>query len=184
MNGVKEFVPVLIPSKNVPEILRVLESAPQEATMTVTKNQISFNYEGVYLTSRVVEGVFPDYKQIIPKEHKTKAVLLKQDIVEAFKTVIIFSDKFNKLSVKVRPTEKKMELSTKNSDVGENVTAIEASVEGEDVDINFNYRYIADCFQSIESDSISFDFGGLSKPLMIHGINDRSFTYIVMPINK
>jgi DNA polymerase-3 subunit beta len=150
----------------------------------LNKNQIAFKYNGVYLTSRVVDGVFPDYKQIIPKESKTIITAIKQDLVNAFKVATIFSDKFNKLSIKAHPSEKVFELTTKNADVGENTNTLDVVEEGEDVDINFNYRYITDSFQSIESDSVILQFNGLTKPLVVKGVSDKSFLYIVMPINK
>lgn len=175
---------LLIPVKNIPDIMRILEVCDGIVDITLAKNQISFKFDGVYLTSRVVDGVFPDYKQIIPKGHKTSITLLKQDLINALKTATVFSDKFNKLSVKAHPSEKKFELSTKNNDIGDNSNNLEAVSEGEDIDINFNYRYIIDAFQSIPSDSLVLEFNGLTRPLLIHGVNDSSFTYIVMPINK
>lgn len=180
----KDFGSILIPVKNIPEILRTLESVNGDITVTLSKHQISFNYDGVYLTSRVVDGVFPDYKQIIPKEHKTSIVILKQDLVNALKVATIFSDKFNKISVKAHPTEKRFELATKNADIGENINVLEAVLEGEDIDMSFNYRYITDCFQSAESDSVIFEFNGSNKALIIRGVNDSSFMYLVMPMNK
>jgi DNA polymerase III subunit beta len=183
VKNAEDFGNILIPVKNIPEIMRVLESCTGDVEITLTKNQISFSFDGVYLTSRVVDGVFPDYKQIIPKEFKTTATVLKQDAINALKVATIFSDKFNKLSMRVHPTEKMFEFSTRNADVGENMTNLDAVLEGNDIDINFNYRYIIDCFQSVEADSLSFNFSP-SRPLIIKGVSDNSFTYLVMPINK
>jgi DNA polymerase-3 subunit beta len=184
MKNLKDFGSILIPVKNIPEIIRILEGVQGEVDMTISKNQISFSFAGVYLTSRIVDGIFPDYKQIIPKEFKTHVIVLKQDVVSALKVATIFSDKFNKLSVKVYPSEKAFEFSTRNADVGESINKIESVLDGDDLDINFNYRYITDCFQSLETDSMSFDFNGLTKPLIIKPAGDNSFTYLVMPINK
>jgi DNA polymerase-3 subunit beta len=184
MKELQDFEPLLIPVKNIPDIMRILEGAPDTVDMLVTKNQISFSYNGVYLTSRVVDGVFPDYKQLIPKDFKTTITVLKQDVVGALKVATIFSDKFNKLSIKAHPSEKVFEFSTRNADIGESVNKIESVCEGDDLDINFNYRYITDSFQSVETDSMSFGFNGLTRPLIIRGVSDNSFTYLVMPINK
>ena len=98
VKNLKDLSPVLIPVKNIPEILRILETAPGDIIVVVDKNQISFSFGGLYLVSRVVDGIFPDYKQIIPKNYKTTVVLLKQDLINAFKLNTVFSDKFNKLS--------------------------------------------------------------------------------------
>ncbi len=179
-----EISSLLIPVKNIPEILRILDIADTLVDMTVAKNQISFNYSGVYLTSRVVDGVFPDYRQIIPKEHTTTVTILKQDLANSLRLATIFSDKFNKLNIKAHPSDKLFQISTKNADVGETASTLEAVTEGDDIDINFNHKYITDSFQSVESDSLELEFNGLTKPLVIRGVNDHSFLYLVMPINK
>jgi DNA polymerase-3 subunit beta len=184
IKNAKDLGTILIPVKNIQEIIRILDGATGDVEVSLNKNQIAFKYNGVYLTSRVVDGVFPDYKQIIPKESKTIITAIKQDLVNAFKVATIFSDKFNKLSIKAHPSEKVFELTTKNADVGENTNTLDVVEEGEDVDINFNYRYITDSFQSIESDSVILQFNGLTKPLVVKGVSDKSFLYIVMPINK
>lgn len=178
------FEPILIPFKNVPEIIRVMEGHKDEIIVNIDSNQISFSFNGIYLVSRVIEGSFPDYKQIIPKEIKTEAVCLKEDLVESLKIANVFSDNYNQIAFNLIPSSKKFELKTKNSNVGENINNIEAVFKGEDLSINFNYKYIADCFQSISADSVEMSFGGLSKPLLIKGVSDKSFLYLVMPMNK
>lgn len=180
----KDFGTILIPHKNIPEILRVLENIQGEVSVELDKNQISFNYNGVYLVSRVIDGVFPDYKQIIPKQGVTEAILLKQDLMNALKLSNIFSDKFNQINIKVAPDSKKCEIKTKNNDIGENLTALDAVVTGEAVDINFNYKYIIDCFQSVDSDSVALTFNGMHRPLIITPVSDNTFRYIVMPMNR
>ena len=181
---IPDFNQILIPFKNVIEIIRVLEDAPDEVEIYSTKNQISFIFEGVYLTSRIVDGVFPDYKQIIPKEYKTETIVLKQDLIDSLKLANVFSDKFNQINLKLKPSEKSFYLTTRNADVGENVNKLESTVSGEDLDINFNYKYIIDCFQSVDPDSVSLQFSGLAKPVVIKGVGDKSFMYLVMPMNK
>lgn len=180
----KDFGQILIPYKNIPEILRVLENVKGEVSVELDKNQISFSYEGVYLVSRVIDGVFPDYKQIIPKQAVTEVVILKQDLVNALKLSNIFSDKFNQINIQVNPQTKKCEIRTKNNDVGENLTSLDAVVTGEEIDINFNYKYIIDCFQSVDSDSVTLTFNGLHRPMIITPVSDNTFRYIVMPMNR
>jgi len=180
----KDFGNILIPFKNIPEIIRTLEMIKGEVTVHFDANQIAFEHEGLYLVSRVIDGTFPDYKQIVPKEFKTEVVLLKQDLLSALKLSNVFSDNFNQVVMKVIPGEKLFEIATKNNTIGENKNNLEAVLKGEDIVISFNYKYIIDCFQSIHADSLTLSFQGLSRPVMIRGISDRSFMYIVMPMNK
>ncbi|HEY9583854.1 MAG TPA: DNA polymerase III subunit beta [Candidatus Paceibacterota bacterium] len=180
----KDFGQILIPYKNIPDIMRVLESLNDEVSVTLDKNQISFDHKGVYLVSRVIDGVFPDYKQIIPKSSTTEVVLLKQDFANALKISNIFSDKFNQINIKVNQNQKKCEVRTKNNDVGENVSVLDAAITGEGIDINFNYKYIVDCLQSVDSDSLTLSFAGLNKPMIIFPVSDTTFRYLVMPMNR
>lgn len=180
----KDFGQILIPFKNISEIIRTLEEINDDIEVNLDKNQISFSYNGIYLISRVVDGVFPDYKQIIPKSNTTEVTILKQDLVNSLKLSNIFSDKFNQVNFKVDIDNKKCEIKTKNNDIGENVTILDCVISGEAVEINFNYKYIIDCFQSIDSDSVTLYFNGLNRPMIIIPVSDTSFRYLVMPMNR
>lgn len=180
----KDFGQILIPFKNIPEIIRIFENVNENVLVALNKNQISFTHKGLYLVSRVVDGTFPDYKQIIPKKNSTEVVVLKQDFIDALKVSHIFSDKFNQINISVDPKQKQFELKTKNADVGENTHHVDASIEGEALTINFNYKYIIDCFQSIDTDSVTLLFNGLNRPMVIRPVSDASFTYLVMPMNR
>jgi DNA polymerase III subunit beta len=180
----KDFGQILLPYKNIPDVIRILEKINDEVEVGLDKNQISFTYKGIYLISRVIDGVFPDYKQIIPKSHTTEVILLKQDFINTLKLSNVFSDKFNQINIKVDPGSKKCEIRTKNNDVGENVSTLDAAITGDSIDINFNYKYIIDCFQSVDSDSVTLSFSGLNKPLIITPVSDTSFRYLVMPMNR
>ncbi len=182
--NIKDFERVLIPFKNVAEITRVLERAEGEIEIRFNKHQIAFAYEGTYLTSRVIDGTFPDYRQIIPKEFKTEATLLKEDLIQSLKISTIFSDAFNQVNIVIAPSEKRFELTTKNVSLGENTTTLDSALSGDDAEANFNFRYIADCLQSIGTDSVSLSFAGPSRPVVIRGVSDKSFTYLVMPMNR
>jgi DNA polymerase-3 subunit beta len=148
------------------------------------KNQISFSSDDVYLTSRVIDGVFPHYRQIIPKTSSTNATVLKQDLLNALKLSNIFSDKFNQVNLKITPKEKVFELSSANNDIGENKTYLDAAMGGEGVELGFNYKYFLDCFQSITTDSVSIKASGASSPLVISPVSDPSFIYLIMPMNR
>ncbi len=136
---------ILIPFKNASDILKIIDNIDSEIEINATKNQISFVFDGTYLVSRVIDGVFPDYKQILPKEEKTKVVLLKQDLINSLKISNIFSDSFNQMNISVKNGEKAIKIKTKNNNIGENINKIDANIEGEDIEVNFNYRYIIDC---------------------------------------
>jgi len=176
---------LLIPFKNIADIIRFLESVGGTVKVVSNKNLISFSEDGAYLVSRIIDGVFPDYHQILPKSFITEVVILKQDFINALKISNIFSDKFNQIKLAIDPKKKIFDIQTKNSDVGENKTAVSAALSGEPIEVNFNYKYVSDCFQSIEADSLSLQLSGLNKPMLIRPISgDQTFLYIVMPMNR
>jgi len=180
----KEFGQILIPFKNINEIIKTLEDVKDDVEVILNDNQISFTYENIYITSRVIDGVFPDYKQIIPKDTKTEVTVLKQDFISSMRISNIFSDKFSQVTFYINPKDKVFRVTTKNVDIGESVNNIESVLKGEELSISFNYKYIIDCFQSIDSDSITLSFSDTNKPMVIKGVGDKTFLYLVMPMNK
>ncbi len=184
VKNIEEIPGILIPFKNIPEILRVFGDISGDIKVCFNKNQISLSTDGVYLTSRVIDGVFPDYRQIISKEFKTDVVVLKQDLLSALKLSNIFSDKFNQVNLLINPKGKVFELSSSNNDVGENKTHLDAALTGEEVALGFNYKYFFDCFQSLNTDSVSIRINGAQKPIIVTGVSDSSFLYLIMPMNR
>lgn len=178
------FGGILIPFKNTIEIIKIFDGLDEDMKINLQKNQISFSIENIYLTSRVVDGSFPDYKQIIPKNPTTNAIILKQDLLSSLKISNLFSDKFNQIGLTVKPSEKVFEIESKNTDIGENNTTLSGALSGEPVSANFNYKYILDCFQSISGDSLSLELNGNNKPMIIKAVGDPSFMYLVMPMNR
>lgn len=179
-----EFEPILIPIKNVLEALRLLESCEDNVEMRVTRNQISFSFGSTYFTSRLIDGNFPNYREVIPKESVTEAIVLKQDLVQLFKKASLFAGNTNQVAFHINPQEKKFTLEARSADVGESKDAISATLKGEPLDIHFNHHYIADCFPALTTDSVALMFSGLGRPLIMRSVSDASFLYLVMPMNK
>jgi DNA polymerase-3 subunit beta len=179
-----DFPQTLIPYKNVSEIIKLFEDYNGDIDVIFDKNQMAFITSDIYVVSRLIDGSFPDYKQIIPKNYNTTATVIKNDLINSIKTSNIFSDALNKVKLKIDVKNKSLNIESKNNDVGESQEFINASTSGENIELNFNSKYIIDCMQSISSDSLVLDFGGAGKPLAISGTTDKSFLYIVMPMNR
>ncbi|MEX0917403.1 MAG: DNA polymerase III subunit beta [Candidatus Paceibacterota bacterium] len=175
---------LLIPNRNVAEILHILEQAKGTVEVKYNKNQIAFSFEETYVTSRLVDGSFPDYKAIIPKNFSTEVVLLKQDFFDILKKAGVFANKFNQVYFKVNPKKQEFTVQAENPDVGETTEQLGATLTGEELEISFNQKYLFDALQSIHSDSVSLSFSGLGKPVIVKGISDTSFLYLVMPMNR
>ena len=180
----RQFPPALIPLKNATEIIRILDGVNGDVEIHFNKNQISFVTEDMYITSRLIDGIFPDYKQIIPKENKAEATVLKQDMMDALKISNIFSDKLNQIDFEIDPKKKEFLVNSRNANVGETITKVDGAFSGEKLALSFNFRYLIDCFPSILKESVLFQFSGDAKPLVIKSAGDKSFLYLVMPLNK
>lgn len=178
------FKQILIPQRNAVEIIRIFDRNSDEISISVEEHQMALRSQNIYLTSRIIDGTFPDYKQIMPKKITSKAVLLKQDLVNSLKTNLLFADNFNQLSLKLLPKAKSFEIESKNQNVGDTINKIDSVLEGEDISINVNHKYFADCLQSISTDSVSIEFEGQAKPIVIRGVGDQSFLYLAMPMNQ
>lgn len=175
---------VIIPIKNITEIVRVLESTTEDINFLVTKNQISCSGKSIYITSRVIQGVYPDYEQILPKSHTTEVVILKQDLLNTLKLSTLFSDKFNKVVMKVDPVKKTCTISTKNTEVGDTESHLTTTLSGDPIEISLNGKHIFDCLSAIEKDSVILEFNTADKPTVIRGLGDNSFTYLTMPLTR
>ncbi len=178
------FESILIPFKNTTEIARVFDDSTDALNIVFDENQIVVKNKDVYLISRIVDGVFPDYKQIIPKTEGTVVNILKDDFVQAMRISNIFSNSFNQTTISVVPNDGVIEISTQNKDKGETINRVKANVEGEAIKISFNHKYINDCLGSINSDTLKLIFNGNGRPLVITGSKDSTFRYLVMPMNK
>ena len=104
--------------------------------------------------------------------------------LKSIKLAQVFSDNLNQVKFKINPPEKSIELTSKNNDVGEYKEDLPAKLNGNKLEINFNYKYIMDSMQSIESDTLNLSFFGIGKPMVIRGGGDGSFMYLVMPMNR
>ena len=184
IKGIKDFPGIIIPYKNAIEIARVCSTTPDSLRIVFNKHHISFSSNSFHITSRLIEGTFPDYKQIIPKEEKTRVVALKQDFVQAVKATAVFANKFNQLSIKVKPEDTLFSINSKNSDIGEISVSLDAAISGDSVEMNVNTRYFSDCLAHIHQDSVALLFNGPGRPIIISGASDTLFTYLVMPMNK
>lgn len=179
-----DIPPLIIPLKNVQDIIRIFQDEKSKIRISVEDHQIALRTENVYFTSRVIAGNFPDYKRIIPQHHTNQTILLKSDMVQILKLVNIFSDTFHHLLVSFNPEKKQATFSSAHNDIGTHETHAEAVIEGARAEFAINHKYLNDVLQVIQSDSIVFEISEPNKPVVIKGIGISDFLYLIMPINK
>ncbi len=176
---------VLVPLKHVLELVHVLEKThDEEIVLLVDESQLVVRADGLEFVSRVVDAAFPNYKEIIPKKATTEVTILKGDFADMLRKARVFSGNEQRVGLHVYPQKKVFDATAQSAAIGEMSDSIDAAMTGEDIDINFHIGYLADCLSTIQSDSIILGFSGVGRPLVIRGISDSTFTYLVMPLNR
>lgn len=182
--AVPDISKILIPFKNVADLLRVLDALSGETRIAFNRNQLSISGGGVYFTSRLIDGAFPDYRLILPKEEETRVVMMKQELLSTLRLSTVFSDKFFQVLFIASPSEKQISIQSKNTDVGSIEASIDAVIEGAGIEVTFNLKYFLDVFQAIQGDSVSLSFTKPNKPILVRSVQDTSFLYLLVPTNR
>ena len=177
----EKMLSFLIPQRAVGEILRLLEN-DEDIEVGVNKNQIIFSGSNYKFISRLTDGKFPDYEQIMPKKFNTTAMAKKSDILSHIKLAGVFVGKLNELSLTFNPTKKAILLNTSHSDVGEHSSTVAAAVQGESIVAKFNWKYLLDGISQINNEYVEFNINSDQSPLLIKGRGDASYLYLVMPM--
>ena len=176
--------PILLPARNTSELIRILDGFSGDVEVYYNQNQLSVHSGSVYYTSRLIDGAFPNYCQIIPKEFTTEAVVLREDFNQSLRSLSLFTDKFLQVTLLFDPKRKIVELSSRNADVGEEVVTLKAAVSGEEIQMNFNSRYLADAALPLGGESLRLRMQGPGKPLVVTDAADDSYLYLAMPMNR
>jgi len=173
---------IIIPQRTVGEIIRILGEDDVEVKLVISNNQVLFDLDNSQVISRIIEGQYPNYQQIIPKSFQTQAVVDRKELINNIRIASLFSSKINDIEVSVEPKKSIIEVSANNADVGENKSKIDAKIEGKSVKIVFNHRYLMDGLNNILSDKVVIGFNSGSNPAVVRPVGDNSYTYVVMPI--
>lgn len=178
-----DFQGVIIPNKNIQEIIRVFEGIDDDISIVSNKNQVSFSTETIHISSRAINAPFPHYQEIFPKSYTTNATILKQDIIQALKITTIFSDKSGRVTFVIDPAKKQCSFLSQEQNTGEQQSQVSAAISGERAEHDYNYRYILDCLQFIPQDTVVLNISAEGK-LVIQGLGDNTFNYLVAPLMK
>ncbi len=184
---------VVIPARTLAELRRVLSvlrsgvESPETIDIELTDNQIAFRCGSIDLSSRTIDGVYPDYRQIIPKAFTSELILDRSALIQAVKRTALFS-KNGLFDVKfeVRPEEKILKLSANDIGRGENEVTIEAEITGIANNVTLNFRYLLDGAQTLQTEKILMKMTDAMNPciLLPHGQEKIDYLYIVMPIRQ
>ncbi len=174
-------VKAIIPKKAAHEMRRLLEEGDGEPFIGFTKNVMIFRKSGLLLTSRLMEGNYPNYQQVIPKDQDRKVTLDRGELEGALRRVAVLSrDKTN--AVKMSLSSGRVTLFSSNPDFGEATEELPAKYAGDSLTTGFNARYLLDVLGVVDGESVSLQMETALSPCLIREPNNPRFTCVVMPI--
>jgi|SRR6056297_160000 len=185
---------IIVPSKTIQELLRILsglkengeiQGDKQEINFYISDNQILFTTESTELVSRLIEGQYPDYKQIIPENTKTSTVVNRSELIRAVKTSSLFSKNgVNDINLDFPEGKDQMVVSSTSGQTGENIVEIEAKNSGKDNGIIVNYQYLLDGLKTIEEEEVKIEVMDNNTPCIVRPVQNPQYLYIIMPIKQ
>lgn len=181
---------VIVPVKTLQEVLRILNNlkdqlgAPEMMNIYLSENQILFAWENIDLISRIIEGEYPDYKQIIPKETKTTVLANTSELVKVIKTVALFSKSgIFDINLIFDPA-KGLTVRATNMQIGESTSDLDVDFRGGQNETVINYRYLLDGLNNIETGEVQIGVVDGNIPCVLKQKDAEDYLYIIMPIRQ
>ena len=181
---------IIVPAKTVQELLRILNNLEsgelgedQEIKFYLTDNQILFTVDSVELISRLINGHYPDYKQIIPATSQTDILVERAELLRAVKAAALFS-KTGINDITLLFSKNKLLVSSFSGTSGESQIELEAEVKGENNEVTINYRYLLDGLNNLDGDMVRLNVLNNTTPCVLRPEKDSNYLYIVMPIRQ
>jgi DNA polymerase-3 subunit beta len=170
----------IIPEKNVKELFRIIDNDYDgKIDLLISKNSLQIKENNTYFVSRLIEGNFPNYTQIIPSSPVSFAIFLKEDLVKSLRIVSFFSDKTQQINLNISESGAQMEAS--NLEVGSTTESLNSTLKGEIFSIKLNSKYLEEFLASISDSSVVMKYTAQNKAIIVQGIQDSNYTYLLMP---
>jgi DNA polymerase-3 subunit beta len=187
---IAEPTTVLIPAKALAELARVSgeQEDPVQITITPSRGQILFRLTNVELVAQLIDLQFPDYEQIIPKRRSTRSVVETTELLKACRTASIFArESANTARLHVEPgselTPGRITIAARSDETGDNVDQIDAAVDGEEIEIAFNVRYLLDVLPVVDTPQVALETTTAGSPGVIRPVGDDDFIHVIMPMH-
>jgi DNA polymerase-3 subunit beta len=185
-----DTVGVIIPARALSELSRISadQDEPIEMIITPGRNQILFHLKSADLVSQLIEGNFPDYKQIIPKGHSTRTLVSTEDLLKAVKVAFLFArDAANIIRLNVVPGSElgpgQMIVTGTSAELGDNVSELDASIQGDAIEIAFNGRYLIDALSVVGTAEVALETSTPSSPGVLRPVGSDGFLCVIMPMH-
>jgi DNA polymerase-3 subunit beta len=183
LSSTEEECSYIIPYKTAQEIVRIFSTVSESITIAFDKNQVSCTSKSTTLISRLIQGIFPEYQVIIPKEFLTKGTVDIQDLSSALKLTSSLSNKLHEVVLKSQGG-KTLTIFSASQEFGENEYVLPAKLQGEDAQVVFNWKFVLDGIRPLASKEVFVGINGEEKPSIFRSPEDTTFLYVVMPIKS
>ena len=185
INLLKDIKSVIIPKNTIQEIVRDLGDEDEMVEITISENQILFSFGNASVISRLIEGKYPDYKQIIPSKFEADVTVKIDEIVKAIKVASLFVNiSSNSIELKLFPKSKTLEINVETSEIGSNKSKISAEITGKELAVIYNYKYLIDGFNSLSGDKAILKINSGGMPTVLSSDIDKSLLYVIMSIRS
>jgi len=179
-----ELVSVIIPARALAELARISsdEEMPIGLSITASRSQALFNLSNTDLVSQLIEGRFPDYAQIIPKRYDTQTTVSANEFLKACRTASIFARSEAHI-IRLRIGEDRIVIAASSAEMGDNVSEIDAQVEGKPIEIAFNVRFLMDVLSVADAAQVVLETTTGSSPGVIRPVGTEDFVHVIMPMH-
>lgn len=178
--GINQNIDIVVPARTIAELARIIENN-QTVKIFLNENQILFSTGTTQLISRLIEGSFPSYEQIIPISHQTKAVINTSEFISGLKMASLFARE-SANNVRLKVNKGNIEIIAISPQVGDNTSKLPAQTEGKDIEIAFNARYIIDALNVVGSTNITLELTDKLSPGIIRPPKEKDYLYVIMPL--
>lgn len=178
--GAESIPGIIIPRKTITEVKKLIDAFVGEITISLSENMIRFVFDDIVLTSKLIDGNYPDYEKVIPANNNIIMEAAVSSFSSAVDRVSIVSEKSK--GVKLLLKKSAIVISSSNQEAGSATEEIDVSYNAENLEIGFNYRYLLDILQEIGGDTVRFAFSDSASPTVITNIADKRATYVLMPM--
>tara|TARA_A100001011_G_scaffold393309_1_gene482875 strand:- start:611 stop:1729 length:1119 start_codon:yes stop_codon:yes gene_type:complete len=176
-----EFSGIIVPKKTVSELRMVLDHENDEITISISNNKIRFSNNSLTLTSKIVDGTFPDYKRVIPLNNDKKLQVSASEFSEAVDRVSTVSSERSR-AVKLSLSTGRLHLSVNSPENGKAEDEILVNYDYEDLEIGFNARYLQELTSQVDGKNVEFSFKSSGDPALMKDVDDEGAIYVVMPM--
>ncbi|MDD2572938.1 MAG: DNA polymerase III subunit beta [Bacillota bacterium] len=181
LEGVREDICAVVPAKALNEIQRILKDTQEEVHIKLAGNHILFGMERTRVISRLLEGDFINYKQIIPEEYGTRIRLKNEELLESCERASLLAREGSNNLIKLNITKNQLEI-TSNAEIGDVREEILSETEGQDLEIAFNSKYLTDVLKVIEDEYLRIEFTTSISPCIIKPEGSEDYTYLLLPV--